>query len=164
MEAKEPKWKYTVLYIVIFLLLVGAIGWEAAATTQLSKRSSEYLKRATLNGTNSCDRVGLAMNLNEYENDLVGVQWRRGLICSIAILILLPVVSRVILSPTQTVATGLLIWVAFTSIAGFSDYHMRQNSSNVVTSCLSLSLTKISDSANTGPGSGTCSADVWAPY
>lgn len=163
LEVNEPQWKYTALYFIIALLLVGAVGWEAASTTQLSKRSSQYLARATHQNTVSCDRVALAMNLNEYENDLVGVQWRRGLICAVAILLFLPVVSRIALTPTQTVTTGLLIWVAYTSVAGFSDYHMRQNASTTITSCLSLAIPNISDSSNTGEGSGVCSADIWAP-
>jgi hypothetical protein len=163
LEAKEPRWKYTALYVIIALLLIGAVGWETASTIAVSKRSSDYLARATRGDTGSCDRVALAMNLNEYQDDLVGVQWRRGLISAVAILLFLPVVSRIELTPAQTVTTGLLIWVVFTSVAGFSDYHMRKEATSTITSCLSLAIPNIADSSNTGDGSGNCSSDIWAP-
>jgi ABC-type iron transport system FetAB ATPase subunit len=157
----EPAWEYHALYVAIALLLTGAILWEWAATKQLKDRSSQNLARATQEDTNSCDRVGLALNLNEYENDIVTVQWRRGLIASVAILLLLPVVANVNLSSRQSVAVMILVWVVFTNVAGFFDYHTRKVSSNVVDQCLTIALPGISDSSNTGTGSGVCSADIW---
>jgi hypothetical protein len=158
---KEPVWEYHLLNALIAILLLAALFWETSAANTLKKRSSESLSRATADETGSCDRVALALNLNEYQSDIVNVQWRRGLISAVAILLLLPVVANVNLNSQQIIAVLLLTWVVYTNVAGFSDYHMRKVSSNVIDQCLTIALPAISDSSNTGEGSGLCSPDIW---
>ena len=160
-KMKEPEWEYHLLYLAIALALVGAVLWETSAANTLKKRSSENLDRATSVSTGSCDRVALALNLNEYQSNIVSVQWRRGLISAVAILLLLPVVANVNLNSQQIISVLVLTWVVYTNVAGFSDYHMRKVSSNVIDQCLTIALPAISDSSNTGQGSGLCSPDIW---
>jgi hypothetical protein len=161
--SREPAWHFQAIHAVIAILLIGAVAWEWGATSQLNDRKNENLARAVLPGTDSCDRVALALNLNQYQNNIVSVQWRRGLISGVIILLLLQVFANVVLSNRQTIVVLLLTWVVYTSVAGFSDYHMRQPASDVVDQCISIAIPNIASDTNTGDGSGACSADVYQP-
>ena len=146
-------------YAVLAALLLAAVAWEWLSTHAVYKRATRDLERVKAPGTSQCDKIGVAVNLNEYLSYAATVQWRRGLIASCAVVGLLPLLTGMRPQPAQSLVLALLTWVVFTSVSGFNDYHMRTVGTTVIDESLRLAVLDYSDSEQ-----AQCSAELIAPF
>jgi hypothetical protein len=132
------------IWCVYVVLVLGALAAETKATQDLTERVKRALSNIEDPLITTCDIVGNATQLNEWTSNAITVQWRRALIASSILWILIPFFSGVKYTSQQYFINILLTWVVFSSISGYSDYHVRNQSSNGIDSCLVRAIEKLS--------------------
>ena len=125
-------------------LLVGALAAETKATQDLTDRIKTSLSIIQDPSISACDIIGNATQLNEWSSNVLTIQWRRAIIGSCILCILLPFFNGIKYTTRQNFTNVLLTWVVFSSISGYSDYHVRTQASNGLDSCLVRAITKLS--------------------
>lgn len=136
------------IWVVIGCLLLGALLAEYKATTDMTNRVKKTLENIADPSITSCDIVGNATQLNEWSNNAIGIQWRRAMIASSFLWILLPYVNGLKYSSQQYFINLLLTWVVFSGISGYFDYHVRTQASNGIDSCLVRGIEKLSSNGD----------------
>ena len=132
------------LWCVYAVLVFGALAAETKATQDLTERVKRALTNVQDPTITTCDIVGNATQLNEWTSNAITVQWRRAIIASSILWILLPFFNGVKYSSQQNFINILLTWVVFSSISGYADYHIRKQSSTGIDSCLVRAIEKLS--------------------
>jgi hypothetical protein len=130
----------TVQFILLSSLL-GVIVFEYFVATDINTKASEALENAKQEGTSTCDKITIASELNWYASTKHMVQWRRGLMVSLACTFLLNVFSKLRSwdkRVRKTLISLLVIWTITVSVQGFSDYHMREVATNSISQVLSI--------------------------
>ena len=142
---------------ILGFLVLAASGWEYAAATDVSKRSSSALASAKAYSSSTCDRVAAAAELNRYAATKVTVQWRRGLIIGVAVAGLLSVLgfnkSGLGEQTRDCLIIVLVVWVAAVSVQGFADYHLREVATNGIDQLLTI--------AKSGLDQTSCTTNVF---
>jgi len=124
------------IWLVILLLLIGAIAGEWKATSDTTSVTKETELNCQTPGKTVCDLLGEANRLNWFGENQTSIQWRRGFIGSCCLCIVLPVLANIKLDGRQILLVLVLTFLIFTSISGYNDYHMKKGISKSISDCL----------------------------
>ena len=145
--------------IVIWLgvggLLVGALAGEYKSTKDVTNRVKAALNAVQSQTVSTCDIVANGAQLNDWSSEQLNIQWRRGIIASCILCLVLNPVAGLQLSSRQALTFLVLSWVVITGMAGYSDYHMRKVAQNGVGDCLFTAVNKIASDG------GVCSPTLF---
>lgn len=132
------------LWLGIGGALLGAVSLEWKATTDVTSRAKTAVAAcATADPTKtSCNIVARAAQLGAYAEQQATVEWRRGLIGACALGAVAPTLLGVALSTRQLLLLILLTWVIVTSMAGYSNYHMRAVVNTAIDNCLQAAVSR----------------------
>ena len=132
------------LWSIYAVLVLGALAAETKATQDLTDRVKRALTNIEDPSITTCDIVGNSTQLNEWSSNAITVQWRRAILASSILWILLPFFNGVKYTSQQNFINILLTWVVFSCISGYSDYHVRTQAANGIDSCLVRAIEKLS--------------------
>lgn len=114
-----------VTWSMLGIILLGAVLGEYKGTTDVTKRVKTTISDAQQAGVSACDVVGHGLALNSWSNQQAAIQWRRSIIAACALGLLLYIFGLPITSTRQALLFIALTFLAFSSMSGYSDYHMR---------------------------------------
>jgi hypothetical protein len=126
-----------ILFGSLSILVVGALAGEYRTAQELNTSNREAESQCKNVQTTACNAAGQALRVSRMSYYKSIVQWRRAMIGSVILFILVEILLN---NPLKTAANSLifisLAWIVHTSINGYNDYHMRYTSSEAAKDCL----------------------------
>ena len=136
------------IWIIAEIMLVFAVLGEWKATTDSTAKSKAAIAAVAILPSTSagyCNTVGRAAQLAQRQNNEQTIQWRRGLIASFSAVILVQVLLKMNFSTVNKLTLLAIVWLVYTSVAGYSDYHLNQVSNTAVVDILRLAISRFDD-------------------
>jgi len=126
-----------ILWAVLSILIVGALAGEYRSAQELNDANREAETQCKNVETTACNAAGQALRISRLSYYKSIIQWRRSMIGSVILFILIEVLLN---NPLKTAANSLIFvalsWIVQTSVSGYNDYHMRYTSSEAAKDCL----------------------------
>jgi hypothetical protein len=141
-----------VVLLIFVVLLIYGVGLEWKGTTDVTERSKKIVEESSDPALSVCDIAQNVIEINNFAESELVIQWRRGAIVAFALLILIPAFTQIKFSVTQQLVVLLISFFAYTSVSGYNDYHMRTVYSTAVNDSLI-------NAVNKSP-SGTCTPGI----
>ena len=134
------------LWIVAEILLVFAVLGEWKATTNStgnSKAALAAVAQIPVGSTGFCNTVARAAQLSQRQNNADTIQWRKAIIAGFAVVILAQVfIKSHHFTSVKKLTLVLIVFLVYTSVAGYSDYHLTQVSNTAVVDILRLAISR----------------------
>jgi hypothetical protein len=135
-----------ILWIVLSILIIGAVAGEYKSSKDLTHANRTAETECNNEPTTTCNSVARALNINRLASSKMLVQWRRAIIASTSLYILIEILLQ---SPIRTPSRSLIFiaitFITFISINGYNDYHMRLPSQDAISNCMHRAILDLSN-------------------
>jgi hypothetical protein len=135
-----------ILWIVLSILIIGAVAGEYKSSRDMTNANRIAETECNNETTTTCNSVARALNTNRLMESKTLVQWRRAIIASTSLYILIEILlQNPIRTPSRSLIFIALTFVSIISINGYNDYHMQLPSQDAINNCMHRAILDLSN-------------------